>query len=73
MDAADVETLLRRGVRLGTLDSAALAASLAEESDFEETDDEKAVRGSWCLSGHWCVCCWSEVLSHPGLADHLPA
>jgi hypothetical protein len=50
VDADDVDTLLRRGVRLGTLDSAALAASLAEESDFEETDDEKTVGGRALVS-----------------------
>lgn len=50
VDADDVDTLLRRGVRLGTLDSAALAASLAEESDFEENDDEKTVGGRALVS-----------------------
>ena len=50
VDADDVDTLLRRGVRLGTLDSAALASSLAEESDFEETDDEKTVGGRALVS-----------------------
>jgi len=44
VDAADVDNLLRRAVRPGALDPADLAASLAEESEFEGTDDERQVK-----------------------------
>ena len=58
VDSSDVGNLLLRGVELGDVNPAALAAGLAQGSDFEETDDERQVRVRRLVCVH--ACAWAR-------------
>lgn len=49
--------LLGRALRPGQVSEESLAASLAEESDFEGTDDERQV--GWACEWGWRVGWWA--------------